>query len=148
MRNREKGFTLIELLVIIVILSIVIMMSTPRFSTTYNSMKIRSEAWKLGGYLRFISNKAVQNKKTYEVFLAGKNLLETYGLDDAQFLRHSIDTSIDLELEPDTITFYPSGMMSPFGIILQSSSGEAYEIMAEEHNSRFHITHLDTNNQP
>ena len=64
MRNREKGFTLIELLVIIIILSILIMMSTPRFSTTYSSMKIRSEALKLGGYLRFIRNKAVQNKAT------------------------------------------------------------------------------------
>ena len=74
--KKNAGFTLVELLVLVIILSIIVTLSTPRFSGTYKSLKTRSEAKKLLDFLRFARGNAVSRQKEYQVLLSDSYILE------------------------------------------------------------------------
>ena len=143
--RKHIGFTLIELLVLIMIISVIIMISTPRFSSTYKSLKLKSETEKLAGYLHYISNKAIQDQKTYTVILESDPFV--FRLENAEglrFTRYKVDPSFSLMSNLDTVSFFPSGTISTCSIILSDSSGNSYEIAAEENTNRIQIFYTQT----
>ncbi|MBN1521164.1 MAG: prepilin-type N-terminal cleavage/methylation domain-containing protein [Candidatus Aureabacteria bacterium] len=140
--KKQKGFTLIELLVLIIILSIVMTISTPRFSSTYKSLRTRSEAKKLVEYIRFARSKAVQNQITYKIIYKDDNSMEIVELENERLSRYAIDPAVTVSMDPASIDFYPNGMMSAFIILLDDSAGSRYQISATSNDSSISISKI------
>ena len=127
--KKNLGFTLIELLVMIVILSFIITLSTPRLSATYKSMKIKSEAKKLTEYLRFCRNKAVYAQKTYTVsFQESPPAFYITDTNIGQYRKYRLSSSLSITVDKKNLFFYSSGTSSEFTIILSDMTGNKYFI--------------------
>jgi len=138
--RKHIGFTLIELLVLIIIISVIITISTPRFSSTYKSLKLKSETEKLAGYFHYIRDKAIQDQKTYAiVFESEPFALRLKDAEGLRFTKYVVDSSFLLESDSETVSFFPNGTISTSSIILNDSSGNSYEITTEENTNRILI---------
>lgn len=140
--KKSAGFTLVELLVLVIIISFIVTLSTPRFSDTYKSLKTKSEAKKLIDYLRFTRSKAVHKQKTLEIFLVDSHVLEIQEFENERFSRHRIDSSLSIDMEPEAVSFFPNGMMSTFIIIMKDDTGNTFEISGTQNNSRINFNHI------
>jgi prepilin-type N-terminal cleavage/methylation domain-containing protein len=131
--KRNYGFTLIELLIVVVILSIVVALSTPRFSATYKGMKITSEANRMFAFLQYVKNRSVNDSTVYKVlFLNDSSQFAIAGQEAAKFGTLQVDSSLKITCTEENLLFYPNGTASLFVITAEDLSGNQYKIFSSE----------------
>ena len=141
-RTEGCGFTLIELLCVIVIISVLIGLSTPRISRTAESYYFRSKAKQSEALYRYIERKAVLEKADYKIaFNFSEGTFRIYrkeGKREEDFKRcgDSLLNKSDfsgLEFEPGTdcpreIKFSSDGKITPSEIVFKGKKGQTAKL--------------------
>ena len=65
--TRSRGFSLLELVIVLIIISLLALLVTPRLTKTISHMEVRSVAKKISAILRYCRNDAVNKNKIYQV---------------------------------------------------------------------------------
>jgi len=125
--NDQKGFTLIELLLILVLLTVIIGLTVPNLSSTYNSLQLQRTAQDLGYLMQYAQSRAITKQsftrlvfddehKTYWLEQEAEDWVED---EEGSFDRLSgrlgrnyrIPDGINIQAEEYVISFYPDGQI-------------------------------------
>jgi general secretion pathway protein H len=119
------GFTLLELMVVIFIVSIVLALVLPSF-TSIGESRIISEAKRLGSIVRYLNDSAISTKESLQMKInLGDKTVEYSGPDGERSERFGSISSVELQSkgtikEGEVIIFFgPVGGMENFNINLR-----------------------------
>jgi len=123
----QKGFTLIEILLVLVLLTVIIGLVIPNFSSTYNSLQLKRMVQDLGYLMRYAQSRAItkqslvrlefdDEQKTYWLM---QEVKDQEGDIEGSFDRLSgrlgrnyrIPDGIKIQKGEEMILFYPDGQI-------------------------------------
>ena len=132
-RPSKDGFTLIEVLAVLLVVTILIGLALPRFSTTTQDLQLTSSARNLAKLLTYAQERAIVERISYQAVFdsAGKTYwltrveskgTETTGLRiEGRYGRPvTLPSGISFRFPEQPIQFYPDGNSDPFTIELSA----------------------------
>jgi type II secretion system protein H len=146
-RVRSRGFSLLELIVVLVIISLLTLLVTPRLTRTMSHMEVRSVAKKISAILRYCRSSAVNKNKIYQVnFDSESNLVSVQSAeegDDKLIVQNSYPLPKDIRMEKvetgktqfenssPAFEFYPNGGANGGTAVVRGDAGPAYAIQVD-----------------
>lgn len=152
-RNKSFGFTLIELSLVVLIISIIVVIATPRFRGTYETIKFRSSVYNLVKLMNYARERAVIERKPFRIHFFEENMafcLETIPKQeddekdqDEEFTAvagslgkkivfpKGVEFDID-EPREDFVTFYPDGQADECVIYIKGTKDMVYTVTTKK----------------
>ena len=134
--NKSKGFTLLELIVVILILSISLSLIIPRI-TNNDKQYIKSTKNKILILLKTARYKSIFLRKKINVYVKKNQIYFNIKDNKIKFKDKNLNIKLK-EPEYGYITFYPTGAVSPFVLIVQKNN-YTLEISFDSVKSRFKV---------
>jgi general secretion pathway protein H len=144
---RSKGFSLLELIIVLIIISLLTLLVTPRLTRTISHMEVRSVAKKISAVLRFSRNNAINKNKIYQVnFDAESGLVSVQSADeggDTLTQQNSYPLPKEVRIEKveagktliesshPAFEFYPNGGTNGGTAVVRGGEGRAYAIQVD-----------------
>jgi prepilin-type N-terminal cleavage/methylation domain-containing protein len=124
-----SGFTLLEILLVVVIVSIIVTLATPRFQKTFTTIQLANTTQDIAQLMRFLRMKAVSEKKTYQLKLDLENrkyYIKATGKSNSAVYEtsHIIPKDINIAATQEIISFYPDGTMDESAVFLFRNDGD------------------------
>ncbi len=152
-KNKPLGFTLIELSLVVLIISIIVVIATPRFRATYETIKFRSSVYNLVKLMNYARERAVIERKQFRIHFFEDEMafcLETTVKNDEDkknnnpefeavhgslgkkiFFPKGIEFDID-EPREDFVLFYPNGQADECVIYVTGKKDMVYTITTKK----------------
>ncbi len=129
MHIASYGFTLLEILLVVVIVSIIVTLATPRFQKTFTTIQLANTTQDMAQLMRFLRMKAISEKNTFQLkvdFQNRKYYVKVAGnvQKTAYETSHVIPKDINIAVTQDSINFYPDGTMDEASFFLFRSDGD------------------------
>jgi prepilin-type N-terminal cleavage/methylation domain-containing protein len=144
LRRPEAGFTLVELLIVILILTVMVGISAPRFRHTFRHLQLQLFAYDVAKVLTYASRRAVARGEMLRIHfdVEGRHywlLRAKEASPEAEFeridgkfgRRFSVPGAISLDPRARAVTFYPDGRADPFEMIIFDNSQEKYRLVTD-----------------
>jgi Tfp pilus assembly protein FimT len=128
----KRGFTLIELILLTVILAVLVGVSTPLFSKTFSSLRLRDDSYNLAKLINYIQEKSViegriyklvldAEKKRYYVMVSDSTDPKKYTrLDEKAGKIFHLSDQVSIKARKSEILFYPDGHSDKAAIVLSN----------------------------
>jgi prepilin-type N-terminal cleavage/methylation domain-containing protein len=133
LRHINTGFSLIELIIVIFIISITLSLTIPYLFSS-PSREIRSDARRFGNTLKYLYDRSVSRKKTYDLIIDFENdswsyeidgVTKTFRLSDGVFFKDvSMPSTGTVNFGRLKISFGPMGATEPMLIHLTGGDKE------------------------
>jgi Tfp pilus assembly protein FimT len=119
----QDGLSLVELSIVILLISFVLLLSTPRFGAVLVGQRLNSTGHLLTGMVRYLYDQATAKKQTYRLNYQLKEgeIWVTYMNDDGEFIEDQSSTFTQRRKLPMGIQF--EDIATPTGIVKE---GRAY----------------------
>ena len=141
--SKRGAFTLIELMLVTVIIVVLVILSTPLFTRTYEDLKLTTAAREMAAVIRFCHERAIFEKRHYRLVI---NLKEGYyrvyienpegegmvPLRGRWGRRFRLPVSAKFETEIERIDCLPDGYMTQSSIRINTAKGNSRTILTEE----------------
>jgi prepilin-type N-terminal cleavage/methylation domain-containing protein len=147
MTVRSRGFTLIEMVIVMIILSLLAVLVTPRLAKTLQHMEVRGAAKKISAILRNCRSESVNKNRIYSAsFDAASRLLSVQSTeegDEKSKVEHSYALPEEIEVEKiepgktlfesslPTFEFYPTGGSNGGTALIRRVESRAYLILVD-----------------
>jgi prepilin-type N-terminal cleavage/methylation domain-containing protein len=141
------GFSLLELIIVLIIISLLALLVTPKFAKTLSHMEVKSAAKKIGSILRYCRNDAVNRNRVYQVnFDTGSNLISVLWAaegEDKLTMQNSYPLPRDVRVEKvdagktlfentlPSFEFYPNGGANGGTAVVRGGEGRGYAIRVD-----------------
>lgn len=115
------GFTLIELILLTVILAVLVAVSTPLFSRTFSSLRLREESYNLAKLINYVQEKSVLEGVVYKLVIdTQKERYYVMASDESESKRFShleekagrifrLPEGVKIKTDKKEVLFYPDG---------------------------------------
>ncbi len=153
-RNKPFGFTLIELSLVVLIVSIIAVVATPKFRATYETIKFRSSVYNLVKLMNYARERAIIEKKPFRIHFFKETMefcLETIPKQDKEDKKdrdkefkaiagslgkritfpRGVEFDID-EPREDFVTFYPDGQADECVIYIKGTKDMVYTVTTKK----------------
>lgn len=140
----HAGFSLMELLTVILILSIMVGISVPRFSRTFNHLQVQVFAHDVAKLLTYASRRAIArgemvsfhyDRETKRYWLARKHgdSREGESVKIASKLNRisMVPETLSVKSSAREVTFYPDGRADPFEMVIVDKSTDGYRLVTD-----------------
>ena len=144
---RSRGFSLIEMIIVIVIISLLAMLVTPRLTKSLQHLEVRSASKKISAILRTCRSESVNRSRIYSVsFDTTSRLLSVQSTEEGEekpaversypFPEEVQIEKIDvgktlLESSVPAFEFYPNGGSNGGTALVRRVEGRAYTILVD-----------------
>ena len=146
---KKDSFTLIELLVVVVVLSVLVGLAVPNFSSAFANVQLSDTANAISDLMRYAQGRAVVNRRELRlIFEDGYyRLQESSAQDDEQddenseenFVniegrmgrRFAVPQDITIESSSLSIKFYPDGTIEKARIYVSNKRGKYFTVSTE-----------------
>ncbi len=120
-KRTDRAFTLIELILLALILAVLAAISTPLFSKTFSSLRLRDSAYNLAKLVNFVQEKAVLEGRVYKLALDAKKgryyVMVSKGPEAKKFIHleekigrvFTLPEGIEMKADKKEVFFYPDG---------------------------------------
>ena len=155
----QDGLSLVELSIVILLLSLVLLLTFPRFGAVLASQRLKSSGHLITGMVRHVYDQSTAKKRLYRLnyHLTDGDLWATYLTDDGEFVddqsrlahRRKLPTGVQFE---DVVTpvekvkegqaytqFFPTGLVDPSIVHLRSDDGSQLSVLIQPLGGRVHI---------
>jgi len=147
---KNRGFTLLELLVVLVILSIVIAIITPRIKKSLDTLQLKTSTRHLAATLRVMRSEAIAKKKTSALLVNLDDQTLTGDLPEGgseafpEGIKISQVTVGEEEVSSGEakFKFFPKGNISGGEIVLENNLGWSSRITLDRITGRVKIAYL------
>ena len=139
-----RGFTLLEIILVVIIVSIIIVIATPRFRQTLSTVQLSNTTQDIAQLMRLLRQKAKAEGINYllRFDLAGKKYyVQKTGSDTAGNTEESksIPENIGVALTLNPINFYPGGKIDEAVIYLFKGKDKYFRDMGKMISSDFRL---------
>jgi prepilin-type N-terminal cleavage/methylation domain-containing protein len=144
---RSRGFTLIELIIVMVIMSLLAVLVTPRLTKSLYHLEVRGASKRISAILRYCRSESVNRSRIYSVsFDAPSHLLSVQSTDEGDEKStlertYSLPEEVQVEkievgktfLESSlpTFEFYPNGGSNGGTALVKRVESRAYMILVD-----------------
>ncbi len=145
--NGSRGFSLLELVIVLLIISLLALLVTPRLTKTVSHMEVKSAAKKISAILRYCRSDAVNKNRIVQVnFDAESHLISVMSAEEGEekpVQRNSyllpgairvekIETGKTvLENTLPSFEFYPNGGANGGTAVVRGGEGRAYTLQVD-----------------
>ena len=156
--TNKRGFTLLELSMVILVVSIVVAISTPRFRSTYQTIQFRNTVYNIVKLMNYARDRAIIERQPFRVHFSeddGSFCLETIKVEEEEdkkktsyyrrkrepeyvivqgsvgqkiFFPAGITFDIDEPSRGETVTFYPDGQVEECVIYIRDAGDNIFTI--------------------
>lgn len=125
-RKTHNAFTFIELCIVIIIIGILIGVALPSFRKSFNSLQLNNFSAELQNFMRYLRERAIVTGKVIYLNIDNEKKLCTAQFKDtpSPFKTSRIPESLNVELEPKEIFFYPDGQIDKVTITLTNPENQ------------------------
>lgn len=129
----RAGFTLIELILLTVILAVIVAVSTPRFSRSFSSLRLRDASYNLAKLINYVQEKAViegsvhklvldTEKGRYYVMASDPDNSKKYRLMEGREGRvFKLPEGVKITAKKPEVFFYPDGHSDKTSVTLSNN---------------------------
>jgi len=150
------GFTLVELLMVILIMSVVVGLSVPRFGRTFGHLQLQVFAYDVAKLFTYASKRAIAREEILRIYFDTEG--KRYWLARAQgaapkweFERvagkfgriNPVPDAISLDPSAGEVTFFPDGRADRFEMLIFDNSQDGYRLVTDFWTG--HVKLLETN---
>jgi len=144
---RSRGFTLIEMIIVMVIISLLAMLVTPRLAKTLQHLEVRGAAKKISAILRYCRSESVNKSRIYSVSFDTVSRLLSVQSTEENDEKSTVERSYALpeevqveKIEPGktllesslpTFEFYPNGGSNGGTALVRRVESRAYLILID-----------------
>jgi general secretion pathway protein H len=144
---KSRGFTLIEMIIVVFILSLLVMLVTPRLMKTLQHLEVRGAAKKISAILRYCRSESVNRSRIYSVsFDTTSRLLSVQSTeegDEKSTVERSYPLPEEVQVEKidsgktllesslPTFEFYPNGGSNGGTALVRRAESRAYLILID-----------------
>lgn len=144
---RTRGFSLLELVIVLLIISLLALLVTPRLTKTISHMEVKSAAKRISAILRYCRSDAINKNKIVQVnFDTKSNLITVLSADEGEespSMRNSylLPSSIRMEkIEAGqtffenalpSFEFYPNGGANGGTAVVRGGEGRSYTLQVD-----------------
>jgi prepilin-type N-terminal cleavage/methylation domain-containing protein len=167
-RSNLKAFTLLELLIVLVIISILFFVVTPRFVSSINPQRVKNFVTTLQNKLNYLNDKAILEKKVYlftvdiderEYYFTVSELdnpegevrdryLTPVSFPDGLVLKSMKLIPGDEVIEGKAVLpFTPNGMLYSFIMIVEDNPGRQYLLQGNHYNNLISVLKLSPDDE-
>jgi len=145
--NGSRGFSLLELVIVLIIISLLSLLVTPKLTKTISHMEVKSVAKKISAILRYCRNDAVNKNRIYQVnFDSESNLVSVQSAAEGEEKlspQNSYPLPKDVRVEKiearktffenslPSFEFYPNGGANGGTAVIRGGEGRGYSIQVD-----------------
>jgi prepilin-type N-terminal cleavage/methylation domain-containing protein len=142
--NGSRGFSLLELIIVLLIISLLSLLVTPRLAKTISHMEVKSAAKKISAILRYCRSDAINKNRIVQVsFDTNSNLITVLSADEGEespSTRNSYLLPSGIRMEKieagktffestlPSFEFYPNGGSNGGDVLLDSQDQKGFKI--------------------
>ena len=146
-RNGSRGFSLLELVIVLLIISLLALLVTPRLTKTIGHMEVKSAAKKISAILRYCRSDAVNKNRIVQVnFDAESHLISVMSAEEGEekpIQRNSYLLPREIRMEKietgktllentlPSFEFYPNGGANGGTAVVRGGEGRAYTLQVD-----------------
>jgi general secretion pathway protein H len=133
--NGSRGFSLLELVIVLIIISLLALLVTPRLTKTISHMEVKSAAKKISAILRYCRSDAI-NKNLISVMSADEGeenpiMRNSYLLPKVIRMEKIEAGKTILENALPSFEFYPNGGANGGTAVVRGGEGRAYTLQVD-----------------
>jgi general secretion pathway protein H len=145
--NGSRGFSLLELVIVLLIISLLALLVTPRLTKTISHMEVKSAAKKISAILRYCRSDAINKNRIVQVnFDTESNLISVMSADEGEenpIMRNSYLLPKVIRMEKieagktilenalPSFEFYPNGGANGGTAVVRGGEGRAYTLQVD-----------------
>jgi len=145
--NGSRGFSLLELVIVLLIISLLALLVTPRLTKTVSHMEVKSAAKKISAILRYCRSEAVNKNRIVQVnFDTESNLISVMSAEEGEekpIMRNSYLLPRAIRMEKieagktilenalPSFEFYPNGGANGGTAVIRGGEGRAYTLQVD-----------------
>jgi general secretion pathway protein H len=145
--NRSRGFSLLELVIVLLIISLLALLVTPRLTKTIGHMEVKSAAKKISAILRYCRSDAVNKNRIVQVsFDTESHLISVMSAEEGEekpVQRNSYLLPREIRMEKietgktllentlPSFEFYPNGGANGGTAVVRGGEGRAYTLQVD-----------------
>jgi general secretion pathway protein H len=145
--NGSRGFSLLELVIVLIIISLLALLVTPRLTKTISHMEVKSAAKKISAILRYCRSDAINKNRIVQVnFDTESNLISVMSADEGEenpIMRNSYLLPKVIRMEKieagktilenalPSFEFYPNGGANGGTAVVRGGEGRAYTLQVD-----------------